>query len=107
MPSRQPQRSLRHEYELYVEEEIEKYKETLPRSALLSIGDEAARLLAADPQIGLTELLLCDEVDRIIRKRIRLSSYRAWRQRRLKLLAELRQPEYWGLKTDDGVFRAV
>ncbi len=36
-----PQRSLRHEYELYVDEEIENYKESIPRSALLSVGDEA------------------------------------------------------------------
>jgi Tellurite resistance protein TehB len=107
MPPRRLPLSLRHEYELYVEEEIEKYKESLPRSALLSIGDEAARALAADPQMGLTELLLCEEVDRIIRKRIRLSSYRTWRHRRLKLLAELRRPEYWGLHPDDAVLRAV
>ena len=107
MSSRPPQRSLRHEYELYVEEEIEKYKESLPRSALLSIGDEAATILAADPQIGLTELLLCDEVDRIIRKRLRLSSYRTWRRRHLKLLAELRRPEHWGLQSDDAVVSAV
>jgi hypothetical protein len=107
MSSRTPQRSLRHEYELYVEEEIEKYKESLPRSALLSIGDEAAKMLAADPQIGLTELLLCDEVDRIIRRRLRLSSYRAWRRQHLKLLAELRRPEHWGLHADDAVVSAV
>jgi hypothetical protein len=107
MPSPHPQRSLRHEYELYVEEEIEKYKESLPRSALLGIGDEAAKTLAADPQMGLTELLLCEEVDRLIRKRLRLSSYRVWRRQRIKLLAELRRPEYWGLQQDDAVVSAL
>jgi hypothetical protein len=107
MPARRLQLSLRHEYELYVEEEIEKYKDSLPRSALLGIGDEAAKALAAGPQIGLTELLLCEEVDRIIRKRIRLASFRTWRRRHLKLLAELRRPEYWGLQPDDAVLRAV
>lgn len=107
MPPRFPQRSLRHEYELYVEEEIEKYKESLPRSALLGIGDEAAKVLAADPQIGLTELLLCEEVDRIIRKRLRIASYRSWRRQQLKLLAELRRPEHWGLRADDAVVTAV
>lgn len=107
MTPHHPQRSLRHEYELYVEGEIEKYKESLPRSALLGIGDEAAKLLASDPQIGLTELLLCEEVDRIIRKRLRLSSYRAWRGQRIKLLAELRRPEYWGLHKDDAVVSAL
>src|SRR5918998_6047289 len=106
MPLRHPQRSLRHEYELYVEEEIEKYKESLPRSALLGIGDEAAKALAADPQMGLTELLLCEEVDRIIRKRLRIASCRGWRRQRLKLLAELRRPEHWGLQRDDAVVSA-
>src|SRR5918999_52332 len=107
MPSTHPQRSLRHEYELYVEDEIEKYKDALPRSALLGIGDEAAKALAADQQMGLTELLLCEEVDRIIRKRLRLSSYRAWRRQRLKSLAELRRPEHWGLQHDDAVVSAL
>jgi hypothetical protein len=107
MPPTYPQRSLRHEYELYVEEEVEKYKESLPRSALLGIGDEAAKVLAADPQMGLTELLLCEEVDRIIRKRLRLSSYRGWRRHRIKLLAELRRPEHWGLRPDDAVVSAL
>jgi len=107
MPQRAPQRSLRHEYELFVEEEIEKYKESLPRSALLGIGDEAAKSLAAGPQIGLTELLLCEEVDRIIRKRLRLASYRTWRRQYLRLLAELRRPEHWGLQADDAVVSAV
>lgn len=106
-PAPHPQRSLRHEYELYVEDEIEKYKESLPRSMLLTIGDEAAQALAADQQIGLTELLLCEEVDRIIRKRLRLASYRTWRRRRIKMLEELRRPEHWGLQPDDAVVSAV
>src|SRR6185436_16070319 len=35
------QRSLRYEYELYVEREIEDYKDSISRNALLSIGDDA------------------------------------------------------------------
>lgn len=105
--ARRPQRSLRHEYELYIEEEIENYKESIPRSALLSIGDEAARNLATDAQTALTELLLWEEVDRIIIKRLRLPSYSTWRRRRLKLLAELRRPEHWGIQPDDALVRAA
>ena len=41
------QRSLKHEYELYVEREIEEYKDSIPRSAILSIGDEAVSRLRA------------------------------------------------------------
>lgn len=106
MPQR-PSRSLKHEFELYVEREIENYKESVPRSVLLSIGDDAVRALADEQQFALTELLLCDEVDRIIFRRLRLPSYATWRKRRVKQLAELRRPEHWGLSPDDSVVRAV
>ena len=106
MPQR-PSRSLKHEYELFVEREIENYKESVPRSVLLSIGDDAVRALASEQQFALTELLLWDEVDRIIFKRLRLPSYATWRKRRLRLLEELRRPEHWGLSPDDFVVRTV
>jgi hypothetical protein len=102
-----PSRSLKHEYALYLEREIEDYKESVPRSVLLSIGDDAVRALADEQQFALTELLLCDEVDKIIFKRLRLPSYATWRRRRLKLLEELRRPEHWGLSPDDIVVRAA
>ena len=102
-----PSRSLKHEYELYLEREIENYKESVPRTVLLSIGDEAVRALAAQQQFALTELLLVDEVDKIIFKRLRLPAYVTWRKRRIKLIEELRRPEHWGLSPDDLVVRAV
>jgi hypothetical protein len=100
-------RSLKHEYELYLEREIENYKESVPRSVLLSIGDDAVRALATQQQFALTELLLVDEVDKIIFKRLRLPAYVTWRKQRIKLLDELRRPEHWGLSPDDVVVRAV
>jgi hypothetical protein len=102
-----PSRSLKHEYELYLEREIEDYKESVPRSVLLSIGDDAVRALADQQQFALTELLLVDEVDKIIFKRLRLPAYATWRKRRIKLIEELRRPEHWGLSRDDMVVRAV
>lgn len=105
--TQRPARSLRHEYELFVEQEIENYKESVPRSVLLGIGDEAVAALSAQPQFALTELLLCEEVDRIINKRLRLPSYDTWRRRRLKLIDELRRPEHWGLRPDDVLVRAL
>ena len=102
-----PARSLKHEYELFVEEEIERYKESVSRSVLLSIGDEAVAALAAQQQLALTELLLWQEVDRLIRKRLRVPSYDSWRRRRVKVLDELRRPERWGLRPDDALVRAV
>lgn len=105
--AQRPSRSLQHEYELYVEREIENYKESLPRSVLLSIGDEAVQALAAQQQFALTELLLVDEVDKIIFKRLRLPVMATWRKRRIKLIEEMRRPEHWGLSADDIVVRAA
>lgn len=102
-----PTRSLKHEYELFVEQEIENYKESVPRSVLLSIGDEAVSSLCAEPQLALTELLLCEEVDRLIFRRLRLPAYDTWRRRRVKLIDELRRPEHWGLRSDDVLVRAL
>jgi len=100
-------RSLRHEYELYIEQEIENYKESIPRSAILAIGDEAAATIASEPQFALTELLLLEEVDKIIAKRLRLPKYDTWRRRRLKLHDEMRRPEHWGLSSTDALVRAI
>jgi len=100
-------RSLRHEYGLYLEQEIENYKESIPRSAILAIGDEAAARLAAEAQFVLTEMLLLEEVDRIIFRRLRLPTYNTWRRKRLKLHDEMRRPEHWGLTRADAVVRAI
>lgn len=102
-----PSRSLQHEYELYIEREIENYKESIPRSSLLKIGDEAVAVLAEHSQLALTELLLWEEVDRIIRARLRLPTYRTWRRRRLRELEEMRRPEHWGLTADHVLVREV
>jgi hypothetical protein len=66
MPSRSSTRSLRHEYQNYVEREVEDYKISVPTSVLHSIATEAARTLDEGAQIGMREVLLADEVDRII-----------------------------------------
>ena len=89
--------SLKHAYELYVEQEIENYKFSLPRPAILRIGDEAVTALRDRTQPEFDELVLCSEVDRIISQRLRIPSYTTWRKRRLKLLAQYRKPEHWGL----------
>src|SRR5215510_2042751 len=107
MASSRPTRSLQHEYELFVEQEIENYKESLPRNVLLGIGDDAVSSLSAAAQLALTELVLCNEVDKIIFRRLRLPSYETWRRRRLKLISELRRPEHWGLSPDDLLVRAL
>jgi hypothetical protein len=95
-----PTRSLQHEYERYLEQEIENYKESVPRSVLLSIGDEAVAALGKQAQFALTELIVWEEVDRIIARRLRLPSATTWRRRRVKLIEELRRPERWGMSAD-------
>lgn len=100
-------RSLRHEYELFAENEIENYKESVSRSAILKIGDEAVASLRSSEQFAMDELLLCEEVDRIIRKRIRIPAYQTWRRKRIKALEEYRRPEHWGLRPDGILAREV
>jgi hypothetical protein len=100
-------RSLQHEYELFVEREIENYKESVPRRVILGIGDEAVASLEARDQLSLTELLLCEEVDRIIRARLRLATFATWRKRRVKALAEFKKPERWGMRADCAIARTA
>ena len=100
-------RSLRHEYELFVEREIENYKESIPRGALLKIGDEAIQSLSSQAQLGLTEILLCGEVDRLIRGRLRLPSFTTWRRRRLRALREFSRPERWGWHSNSAIVRTA
>jgi hypothetical protein len=106
MPVRRP-RSLKHEYEDYVEREIEHYKESVPRHKLLSIGDEAVRELGEQTQFALTELLLCEVVDKIIMRRLRIPTYTTWRRRTFKTLEQFRRPEHWGLDPESPLVRAV
>jgi len=95
-------RSLRQEYEEFVLQRIEEYKEQLSRADLLSLGDEAVRELEAGPegQLVLTEVLMLDHVDRLITKRLRLPTYRRWRQKHLKLRQAQQGPTHWGLPSD-------
>jgi hypothetical protein len=102
-----PTRSLQHEYERYVEQEIEAYKESVPRSVLLGIGDEAVAALAKAEQFTLTELIVWEEVDRIIARRLRLPSATTWRRRRLKAIEELRRPERWGMSAKHPLVRGL
>jgi hypothetical protein len=103
-------RSLKHDYDLYVENEIELYKDSISRTALLKIGDEAVASLHSQTQFTMSELLLCDEVDRIIRKRLRIPSYSTWRRKEVKRreeLDEFRRPERWGVLPDSALAREV
>lgn len=103
-------RSLKHEYDLFIENEIEAYKDSISRTTLLTIGDEAVASLQAATQFSMNELLLVVEVDKIIRKRLRLPSYATWRKKELKRRKEHEEfirPEHWGLRPDSPVAREI
>ena len=100
-------RSLKHEYELYVEREIEAYKDRVSRSVLLGIGDEAVAALMSQQQLALTEILVWEEVDRIIMRRLGLPNYKAWLRRRERRLKQYRRLEHWGFPPDAPIVRAV
>jgi hypothetical protein len=100
---RRPPRSLRSEYDQFIEQRIEEYKDSLPRADILSIGDEAMQELSGALQLQLTEVVLRDQVDAIIRRRLKLPSFRRWREKHLLLRAAQVQPGHWGLTAHDPV----
>jgi hypothetical protein len=76
----EPASSARNQYLRWVEARIEDYKTQLPREELLELADRAVSQLFSSPdgQYPLTEVLLCDVVDALIFRRLRLPSYRRW-----------------------------
>jgi len=107
LPTRRAPRSLRQEYQEFILQRIEEYKDTLPREELLEIGDEAVRELeaSAQDQYLLTEVLLLEHVDRIIARRLRLPAFGRWRQKHRRLREAQRQPTHWGLDPDSSMAR--
>jgi len=107
--ARRPPRSLKQEYQEFLLQRIEEYKNALTREDLLEIGDEAVRELeeSAAGQYLLTEVLLLEHVDRIIARRLRLPSFPRWRQKHRALRAAQRAPTHWGLESDGPLVSAV
>ncbi len=98
---RQPQ-SLKQEYEEFILQRIEEFKNQLTRERLLAIADEAVRELEveAQDQLILTEVLVLEHVDRLIQRRLKLPSYRRWRDRHVKLRRAQQEPTHWGVDPD-------
>jgi hypothetical protein len=107
--TRRPPRSLKQEYQEFLLQRIEEYKNALTREQLMEIGDEAVRELeeSAAGQYLLTEVLLLEHVDRIIVRRLRLPSFPRWRQKHRALRAAQRSPTHWGLEPDGPLVTAV
>jgi hypothetical protein len=98
-PAPRPAPPPRQEYQEFILQRIEEYKEALSREDLLAIGDEAVRELehGGGDQYLLTEVLLLEHVDRIIQRRLRLPSFPRWRQQHRRLREAQREPMHWGL----------
>lgn len=99
--------SLRFEYDEYVQREIEDYKDSIPRSVILSIGDEAVANLRAREQLEIDEMVLWAEVDSIIRKRLRIPEFSAWKRRRLRKLEKYRSAKNLGFPDDAQLVREI
>jgi hypothetical protein len=79
-------RSLRRAYVDWVEEQIEEFKDRIPRGELLSLADEVVNDLRVNDsgQYQLTEILLCNAIDRRIVRMLKLPGYRTWAAQRRK-----------------------
>jgi hypothetical protein len=99
---RRPRRSLRQQYDEYSFERIEGYKNSLPREELMRLGDEANAELCdgSEGQFVLTEVLMVDLVDELIKRRLKLKSFRQWAKHIRALREAQREPTHWGLEPD-------
>lgn len=97
---RRPPPSLKQQYQEYLLQRIEGFKNSIPREDLLRLGDEAVAELNAETegQFVLTEVLMLDCVDRLITRRLALKSYRKWREQFLRLRKAQREPNHWCLE---------
>ncbi len=88
---------------------VEGFKNSMSREELLRLGDEAVSEMQAtiEGQFTLTEVLMVDQVDRLIIKRLRLRSYARWREQYLTLRAAQREPMHWGVDPGSPVSRIL
>jgi hypothetical protein len=76
--------TLRQIYDLWVEDQIEDYKDSVSRSDLLRLAEDACDELRVNPtgQYQITEILLTTAVDRKIFSLLKLPGFRAWSRAR-------------------------
>lgn len=94
---RRPLRSLRQQYDLYIMDRIEHYKNKLSREELLRQAAEAMTDLRGDEQFLLTEVLAQTAVDEYIKRRLGIRGFESWRKSYPKRRAAQRDPTHWGL----------
>jgi hypothetical protein len=99
---RRPRSSTKRQYDEYILQKIEAYKNSLSRDQLLLLGDEANRELqdAAEGQFLLTEILMLDSVDDLIKRRLKLKPFKKWKSWIKDLRDAQREPTHWGLEPE-------
>jgi hypothetical protein len=92
--------SPKQQYQEYLLQRIEDYKNSLTREELLRLGNDAATEIqdAAEGQYFLTEVVMQETVDRLIMKRLRLPAFTRWKQRHAKVRQAQQSPTHWGLE---------
>lgn len=77
-----PAETPRQRYQAWIEEQLEDYKAALTRDELLDLAEVAVQQLfdSPDGQYPLTEILLCDAVDRLLLARLNLPDFRQWQR---------------------------
>ena len=81
----------------------------MPRDQLLRLGDEASQELhaATEGQFVLTEILMLDSVDDLIKRRLKLKPFKKWKSWIKDLRDAQRQPTHWGLEPESPVAALV
>jgi hypothetical protein len=101
--------SPRQEYDEYVMQRVESYKNALSRGELMALAERATLALGQGPeeQFVLTEVLVQQWVDELIKKELGLTSYRKWSRKVAALREAQRQPTHWGLGPEGPLARLV
>jgi hypothetical protein len=97
---RRPVPSLKQQYQEYILQRIESYKNSLSRRELLQLGNDAVSEMEAaqGDQFLLTEVLLTDWVDRLILRRLHLQPFRRWSKSFKQLRLAQREATHWGIE---------
>lgn len=95
-----PPLSPKQRYQQYLLQRIEDYKNSLSRTELLRLAEEAISEQHDDPagQYVLTDVLVQDIVDQFIMRRLHLPGFKRWREKFTKLRRAQREPTHWGLE---------
>jgi hypothetical protein len=77
-----PAETPRQRYQAWIEEQLEECKAGLTREELLDLAEVAVDQLfdSPDGQYALTEILLCDAVNRLLLARLNLPDFRQWQR---------------------------